>query len=136
LYCESLGKELGLFTDPYQYMGALGDEIHRAIRLVVDVAIHTKGMTREDAIKYMRANESAAEQYATMEIERYMAIPSQALGYKIGALKIQELRRKYESELGKDFKLASFHDEVLKDGAMPLDVLENKMNEWAKKQKK
>jgi uncharacterized protein (DUF885 family) len=136
LYCESLGKELGLYADPYQYMGALGDEMHRAIRLVVDVAIHTKGMTREEAIKYMLENEAASEQYATMEIERYMAIPSQALGYKIGSIKIQELRRKYENELGSNFKLSSFHDNILKDGAMPLEVLEKKMDEWAKKQKK
>jgi uncharacterized protein (DUF885 family) len=131
LYCESLGKELGLFTDPYQYMAALGDEIHRAIRLVVDVAIHTKNMTREQAIAYMMSNEAANEQYATMEIERYMAIPGQALGYKIGALKIAELRHKYEKQLGSKFNLASFHDEVLKDGALPLDILERKMDEWA-----
>jgi len=134
LYCESLGKELGLYTDPYQYMAALGDEIHRAIRLVVDVGIHTKNMTREEAIKYMMSNEAANEQYATMEIERYMAIPGQALGYKIGALKIAELRRKYEQQLGSKFKLAAFHDEILKDGALPLDVLEKKMDAWAKKQ--
>ena len=131
LYCESLGKELGLYTDPYQYMAALGDEIHRAIRLVVDVAIHTKGMTREAAIKYMMENEAASEQYATMEIERYMAIPGQALGYKIGALKIRELRDKYTKMLGDKFNIASFHDEILKDGAMPLDVLEHKMDSWA-----
>lgn len=136
LYCESLGKELGLFTDPYQYVAALGDEIHRAIRLVVDVGLHTKNMTREEAIKYMMSNEAAGEQYATMEIERYMAIPGQALGYKIGALKIAELRNKYQRELGKDFSLADFHDNILKDGALPLDVLERKMDDWAVKQKK
>ncbi|MCY7423142.1 MAG: DUF885 domain-containing protein, partial [Chitinophagaceae bacterium] len=135
LYCESLGKELGLYTDPYQYMAALGDEIHRAIRLVVDVAIHTKGMTREAAIKYMMENEAASDQYATMEIERYMAIPGQALGYKIGALKIKELREKYTKMLGAKFNLASFHDEILKDGAMPLDVLESKMDSWAEGEK-
>ncbi len=135
LYCESLGKELGLFTDPYQYMGALGDEIHRAIRLVVDVAIHTKGMSREEAIKYMMDNEAITEQGATAEIERYMAIPAQALGYKIGALKIQELRKKYEHDLGTKFKLADFHDEILKDGAMPLEILEKKMDNWAEKVK-
>ena len=130
LYCESLGKELGLYTDPYQYMGALGDEIHRAIRLVVDVAIHTRGMTREEAIKYMMDNEAISEDGATAEIERYMAIPGQALGYKIGALKIRELRHKYEVELGARFRLADFHDEILKDGAMPLEVLEKKMDAW------
>jgi uncharacterized protein (DUF885 family) len=136
LYCESLGKELGLYTDPYQYMGALGDEIHRAIRLVVDVAIHTKGWTREQAIKYMMENEAISEQGATAEIERYMAIPAQALSYKIGAIKIRELRDKYTRELGSNFKLSAFHDEFLKDGCMPLDVLERKMDDWAKRQKK
>ena len=131
LYCESLGKELGLYTDPYQYMGALGDEMHRAIRLVVDVAIHTKGMSREEAIKYMMNNEAISEQGATAEVERYMVIPGQALGYKIGALKIRELREKYEKQLGAKFNLAAFHDEVLKDGALPLNVLETKLNTWA-----
>lgn len=136
LYCESLGKELGLYTDPYQYMGALGDEIHRAIRLVVDVAMHTKGMTREEAIKYMRDNEQISEEGATAEIERYMVIPAQALGYKIGALKIRELRSKYEQQLGADFTIAAFHDNILKDGNMPLDVMERKMDAWAVQQKK
>ncbi|MBS1668265.1 MAG: DUF885 domain-containing protein [Bacteroidetes bacterium] len=131
LYCESLGKELGLYTDPYQYMGALGDEMHRAIRLVVDVAIHTRSMTREEAIKYMMDNEAISEQGATAEIERYMAIPGQALGYKIGAMKIQELRHKYEQQLGNRFNIAEFHDELLKDGAMPLEILEKKMDAWA-----
>jgi uncharacterized protein (DUF885 family) len=134
LYCESLGKELGLFTDPYQHMGALGDEIHRGIRLVVDVAIHTKGMTREQAIKYMMDNEQIDEQGATAEIERYMAYPGQALGYKIGALKIRELRTRYEKKQGSKFNLAEFHNQVLKDGAMPLSVFEAKMDRWDAKQ--
>jgi uncharacterized protein (DUF885 family) len=125
LYCESLGKELGLYTNPYQYFGALGDEMHRAIRLVVDVAIHTKGMTREQAIKYMMDNEAISEQGATAEIERYMAIPGQALSYKIGALKIRELRTKYESKPG--FKIADFHDYLLGLGCVPLDVLEKSL---------
>jgi uncharacterized protein (DUF885 family) len=131
LYTESLGKELGLYTDPYQYMGALGDEIHRAIRLVVDVAIHTKGMSREEAIKYMMDNEAISEQGATAEIERYMAIPGQALSYKIGALKIWELRNKYAKQLDNKFNLADFHDEFLKDGVMPLDIIEQKMDAWS-----
>ena len=130
LYCESLGKELGLYTDPYQYMGALGDEIHRGIRLVVDVAIHTKGLTREQAIKYMMDNEAISEQGATAEIERYMSWPGQALGYKIGAIKIRELRTKYENLHGSKFNLGSFHDEVLKDGSMPLALLEKKIDKW------
>lgn len=135
LYCESLGKELGLFTDPYQHMGALGDEMHRAVRLVVDVAIHTKGMTREQAINYMMSNEAIDEQGATAEIERYMANPGQALGYKIGAIKIRELRNKAEKELGSKFNLADFHNQILKDGSMPLSVLESKINAWIAEKK-
>nr|WP_294942545.1 DUF885 domain-containing protein [uncultured Mucilaginibacter sp.] len=134
LYTESLGKELGLYTDPYQHMGALGDEIHRAIRLVVDVGIHTKGMTREQAIKYSMHNEAISEPAAVAEIERYMGMPAQALGYKTGALKIMELRMKYEKQLGTKFNLAEFHNQVLKDGAMPLSVLETKLEAWAKAQ--
>ncbi|RSK23898.1 DUF885 domain-containing protein [Hymenobacter metallilatus] len=147
LYTESLGKELGLYTDPYQYMGALGDEMHRAVRLVVDVAMHSKDMTREQAIQYMLANEAISEEGATAEIERYMAIPGQALSYKIGALKIRELRQKYEQQLGahsdklrekyagqnrSHFRISAFHDELLKDGVMPLAVLERKMDNWAR----
>jgi uncharacterized protein (DUF885 family) len=136
LYSESLGKELGLYTDPYQYIAALGDEIHRAIRLVVDPGLHAKGWTREKAIQYMLDNEPTTEQFATSEIERYMAWPGQAVAYKVGALKLQELRKKYTKQLGAAFNLAAFHDEVLKDGAMPLDILERKMDAWAKQQKK
>jgi uncharacterized protein (DUF885 family) len=131
LYCESLGKELGLYSDPYQYMGALGDEMHRAVRLVVDVAIHTKGMSREAAIQYMMENEAISEEGAIAEIERYMAIPGQAVSYKIGALKIRALRTKYEKELGAKFSLADFHARLLESGCLPLNVLENKMNTWA-----
>jgi uncharacterized protein (DUF885 family) len=134
LYCESLGKDLGLYTDPYQFMGALGDEMHRAIRLVVDVAIHTKGMRREEAIRYMMNNEAISEQEATAEIERYMAIPGQALSYKIGALKIKELRDRYEKQLGSKFNLADFHDEILKNGPLPLGILETQMNAWVARQ--
>jgi uncharacterized protein (DUF885 family) len=131
LYCESLGKELGLYTDPYQHMGALGDEMHRAIRLVVDVAIHTKGMSREDAIKYMMDNEAMSQEGAVAEIERYMAIPAQALSYKTGSMKIRELRTKYEKQMGSKFNVAEFHNQVLKDGSLPLGVFESKMNAWA-----
>lgn len=127
LYCESLGKELGLYTNPYMYVGRLGDEIHRAIRLVVDVGLHDKGWTREQAIKYMLDNEPTSEQEATAEIERYMAIPGQALSYKIGEMKIRELRSKYSQQLGNKFNIKDFHDELLKDGCVPLSVLEEKM---------
>jgi uncharacterized protein (DUF885 family) len=116
-------------------MGALGDDIHRGIRLVVDVGMHLKGMTREEAIKYMTENEAISEEGATAEIERYMAIPGQALSYKIGALKIRELRERYEKQLGDRFKLSDFHDELLKDGVMPLDIMEGKMDAWAAKVK-
>lgn len=131
LYTESIGKELGLYSNPYQHMGALGDEIHRAIRLVVDVAIHTGKMNREQAIQYMTDNEAISIEGATAEIERYMAIPGQALSYKIGSLKIRELRNKYQKQLGNKFKLDQFHDELLKDGVLPLSVLEQKMDKWA-----
>jgi uncharacterized protein (DUF885 family) len=130
LYSESLGKELGLYTDPYQYMGALGEEVHRAIRLVVDVAMHEKKMTREEAIKYMMDNEAIGEQGATAEIERYIAIPGQSLSYKTGAMMIRELRTNYTNELGTAFNIRAFHDEVLKDGCMPLEVFERKMETW------
>ena len=135
LYCESLGKELGLYTDPYQYMGALGDEMHRAIRLVVDVAMHTGKMTREDAIKYMMDNEAISEEGAVAEIERYMVMPAQALSYKTGALKIRELREKYSKELGPKFSISAFHGEFLKDGCMPLGIMEKSMDTWAETQK-
>jgi uncharacterized protein (DUF885 family) len=134
LYCESLGKELGLYTDPYQYLGALGDEMLRAVRLVVDVAIHTKNMTREEAIQYMTDHLAITEEYATEEVERYMAVPGQALAYKTGQLKIRELRTKYEKALGSKFNIADFHDALLKDGCMPLKILETKMDAWAAKQ--
>ena len=134
LYSESLGPELGLFKDPYQRMGAMGDEMLRAVRLVVDTGLHSRQMTREQAIDYLLANLSTTRDEATSAIERYMAIPGQALGYKIGQLKIRELRAKYEKQLGSKFKLSAFHDELLKDGSMPLAVLEKKMDAWAAKQ--
>jgi uncharacterized protein (DUF885 family) len=135
LYCESLGKELGLYKDPYQYIGALSDEMLRAVRLVVDTGLHTGQMTREQAIDYMLDNTPDNRENDTAAIERYMAIPGQALAYKIGQLKIQELRARYTKELGDKFKLSDFHDELLKDGVMPLDVLEHKMDAWAAQQK-
>lgn len=131
-YCETLGKGLGLYDDPYQYMGHLGDAMHRAIRLVVDVGIHYKGMSREEAIKYMMAHEMISEHDATAEIERYMAIPGQALSYKIGQMTILNERKHYEEVQGAKFDLASFHDEVLKDGCVPLNILHEKLVEWAK----
>lgn len=133
-YCETLGPEFGLYTDPYQKMGYLSDQMLRAVRLVVDTGIHTGTMNREEAIKYFLSNISYDEASATAEVERYMAMPGQALGYKIGSLKIRELRDKYTKELGSKFSLAKFHDEVLNQGCLPLDVLDRKMQNWSKKQ--
>jgi uncharacterized protein (DUF885 family) len=135
LYTESLGKELGLYQDPYQYLGMLNDEIHRAIRLVVDTGIHSKGWTREQAIQYSLDNEAETESSITSEVERYMAIPGQALSYKIGQLKIIELRHKAEKELGSKFDIKKFHEKVLESGVMPLALLENKINNWIKESK-
>ena len=135
LYCETLGQELGLYTDPYQYAGALGSELHRALRLVVDVGLHTGKLTREQAIQYMMGNELISEQGATAEVERYMAWPGQALSYKVGQLKILELRRRYQQQLGPKFDLRAFHDELLAGGAMPLGVLEQTMDAWAARQR-
>ena len=120
LYTESLGKELGLYNDPYQYFGMLGNEMHRAIRLVVDTGIHSKGWTREEAVKYSLENEAESEASIIAEIERYMAIPGQALSYKIGQLKILELRKKAQTELKDKFDIKKFHQIVLESGVMPL----------------
>ena len=137
LYTESLGKELGLYTDPYQYFGMLGMEMHRAIRLVVDTGIHAKGWSREKAIQYSLDNEAEGEASITSEIERYMANPGQALSYKIGQLKIRELRANAEKQLGENFDIREFHNQILETGSIPLALLENKINDWiATKQKK
>jgi uncharacterized protein (DUF885 family) len=131
LYCESLGEQLGCYTDPYQKMGALNNEIHRAIRLVVDVALHTGKMTREEAIAYMMAHESVDKDIATKEIERYMTNPGQALSYKVGGITIMKLREKYSKQLGSKFSLLKYHDALLRQGDMPLIVLEKYLDEWA-----
>jgi uncharacterized protein (DUF885 family) len=130
LYSESLGKELGLYDDPYQYFGMLSAEMHRAIRLVVDTGIHSKGWSREKAIQYSLDNEAESEASITAEIERYMAIPGQALSYKIGQLKILELRAKAEAKMGDDFDIKAFHNLVLSPGCVPLAVLETMVNDW------
>ena len=130
LYSESLGKELGLYTDPYQYFGTLGAEMHRAVRLVVDTGLHSKGWTREEAIQYSIENEAEPKETIVREIERYMANPGQALSYKIGQLKIMELREKANSALGDKFDIRQFHKEVLETGCVPLQLLENKIDHW------
>ncbi|GAB2760485.1 DUF885 domain-containing protein [Salinimicrobium soli] len=135
LYSESLGKELGLFTDPYQYFGMLGAEMHRAVRLVVDTGLHSKGWTREQAIQYSLENEAEPEASVISEIERYMANPGQALSYKIGQLKIMELRDKAKAELGDEFDIRKYHNQVLETGCIPLELLENKINSWIEEEK-
>ena len=132
LYCESLGKELGLYDDPYQYFGMLSAEMHRAIRLVVDTGLHTKGWTREDAIAYSLANEAEPEAAIISEIERYMANPGQALSYKIGQLKILELRENASQTLADSFSINTFHEKVLETGCIPLALLEEKIQSWTK----
>ncbi|MEQ8364150.1 MAG: DUF885 domain-containing protein [Cyclobacteriaceae bacterium] len=134
LYAESLGKELGLYEDPYQYFGMLSMEMHRAIRLVVDTGIHGKGWTREQAIQYSLDNEADSEASITSEIERYMATPGQALSYKLGQLKIRELRTKAEERLGDAFDVKEFHNQVLNSGSLPLVLLEEKINNWITQQ--
>ena len=130
LYTESLGRELGLYTDPYQYFGMLNQEMHRALRLVLDVGLHTKGWTREQAIQYSNDHEASPEQATISEIERYIGMPGQALSYKIGQLKIRELRTRAEQQLGTKFNIAEFHDLILSQGCLPLNVLENKVDSW------
>lgn len=127
LYCETLGKELGLYTDPYQYFTALGEQMLRAVRLVMDVGIHHKGMTREEAIRYMMDNYPTSMDYAVSETERYMAIPGQALGYRIGVIRIKALRDRLKAKCGPSFSLAKFHDEFLKTGSMPIGLAEAEM---------
>ena len=134
LYTESLGTELGLYTDPYQYFGMLSAEMHRAIRLVVDTGMHTQGWTREQAIRYSMDHEAEPVESIIAEIERYMAIPGQALSYKIGQLKIRELRARAEKALGRKFDIKEFHNQVLDAGCLPLEVLEQKIDRWISEQ--
>jgi uncharacterized protein (DUF885 family) len=130
LYAETLGYDMGFYKDPIQRMGTLDDEMLRAMRLVVDTGIHSKGWTREQAIDYMLANSSMGKTDATAEVERYIAIPSQALAYKTGAMAIQRLRKKAEAELGNKFDVREFHAQVLMTGALPLAILEQKIDRW------
>ena len=130
LYAESLGYELGFYTDPYQNYGHLNDEILRAMRLVVDTGIHAQGWSRDKAIAYMLDNSAMGKTDATAEVERYIAIPSQALAYKVGQLTIRRLRTKAEAALGPKFDVRDFHSQVLMSGALPMAVLEKKIDDW------
>ena len=135
LYAESLGYEMGFYKDPYQRFGALINEALRAARLVVDTGLHTMGWTREQAIKYMVENAGVNEAYATAEVDRYIVWPAQALGYKIGELRIKALRARAKAALGDKFDVRRFHNAVLDDGALPLTVLEARIDEFIAREK-
>jgi uncharacterized protein (DUF885 family) len=136
LYAESLGYELGFFTDPYQNYGHFNDEILRAMRLVVDTGLHAKGWTRDQSIKYMLDNSAMSPTDATAEVERYIAIPGQALAYKIGQLTISRLRTEAEKALGPKFDIREFHAQVLMTGALPMAVLEAKIHDWIERRRR
>jgi uncharacterized protein (DUF885 family) len=135
LYSETLGYEMGLYRDPWQHWGTLDDEMLRAMRLVVDTGIHTMGWSRDQAIAYMLANSGMGRSDATSEVERYIAMPAQALSYKIGSLTIQRLRTKAAAALGARFDIREFHEQVLGSGALPLPVLEAKIDRWIAQRK-
>ena len=130
LYAETLGYDMGFYKDPYARFGTLNDEMLRAMRLVVDTGIHAKGWTRDQSIAYMLGHSGMSKTEATAEVERYIAIPSQATAYKIGALTIQRLRKKAETELGPKFDIREFHAQVLDSGALPMKILEEKIDRW------
>jgi len=130
LYAESLGRELGLYDDPYSELGALMMEVWRAVRLVVDTGLHSQGWTREQAIDYMRANTSIGRADIVAEVERYIAQPGQALAYKVGEIRIRALRRESERTLGARFDVRDFHTQVLAGGSLPLPVLEEQIRRW------
>jgi prolyl oligopeptidase len=133
LYAESLGDEMGLYDDTYSKFGQLMYNVWRASRLVVDTGMHYLHWDRQKAIDFMMANTAKQELEVAAEIDRYIVWPGQALAYKIGQLKITELRARAKQALGDKFDIREFHDELLKDGALPLDQLEAKMNEWLEK---
>jgi uncharacterized protein (DUF885 family) len=130
LYCETMGSELGLYTDPYQKFGQLANEMWRAVRLVIDTGIHSEGWTRDQAIQYFHDNTSISEHDATVEVDRYIVWPGQALGYKIGQMEIRSLRTEAEQKLGARFDERAFHDAVLGEGALPMDVLATRIHAW------
>jgi uncharacterized protein (DUF885 family) len=135
LYAESLGYEMGFYTDPYQHFGALAGEMMRACRLVIDTGLHAKGWSREQSIRYFTDNTGYHPDTAAAEIDRYIVLPGQALGYKIGELRIKALRAKAAAALGERFDVRRFHNAVLDDGALPLSVLETRIDEWIAREK-
>jgi uncharacterized protein (DUF885 family) len=131
LYAEWLAREMpGTYQDPYSRFGRLGSEIWRAIRLVVDTGMHAKGWSEEQAVQYFLANSATTEAQTRSEIRRYLVLPGQATSYKVGMLKIQELRRTAETALGSRFDIRGFHDTVLGGGALPLTLLEQRVDRW------
>ena len=135
LYAERLGKDVGFYQDPYSDYGRLEADIWRAIRLVVDTGVHSEGWTREQMVEYFHDHSNMDETSVQAEVDRYIAWPSQALAYKIGQLKILELRDRAQKALGAKFDIRAFHDQVLDAGALPLDVLEQRIDAWIAKSK-
>lgn len=135
LYCEKLAKEMGAYQDPYSDFGRLTTEIWRAIRLVIDTGLHSKGWTEEQSVKYFIDNSPAAEGQIRAEVQRYIIMPGQATGYKIGMIKMEELRKRAEARLGSKFDIRGFHDTILGRAQMPLDVLDQRINRWIAEQK-
>jgi uncharacterized protein (DUF885 family) len=133
VYAEQLVSEMGLYQTPYERFGMLSMEMWRACRLVMDVGLHAKGFSRDQALSCLRENTALSEKNMQNEVDRYIAWPGQTLGYKIGELKIMQLRRRAEAALGTRFDIRAFHDVVLDDGAMPLDILEQRVNAWIAK---
>jgi uncharacterized protein (DUF885 family) len=134
-YSEHLGKDIGLYQDPYSDYGRLENETWRAIRLVIDTGVHSEGWTRDQMVQYFRDHSAMDEPSMQAEIDRYIAWPSQALAYKIGQLKILELRDRAQKALGDKFDIRAFHDQVIDSGALPLDVLEQRIDAWIAAQK-
>jgi uncharacterized protein (DUF885 family) len=130
LYSESLGDELGLYQDPYSKFGQLSYEMWRAVRLVVDTGMHSMGWSREQAIQFFKDNTGKTDQDITVEVDRYLVWPGQALAYKLGQLKIRQLRTAAETQLGANFNVRQFHDAVLENGALPLSILEQHVQQW------
>ena len=135
LYAEQLGKDVGFYQDPYSDFGRLEDDIWRAVRLVVDTGVHAKHWSREQMVDYFHQHSGIGETDVQAEVDRYIAWPSQALGYKVGQLKFLELRAKAQQALGDRFKLSAFHDQVIDSGALPLDTLGERIDSWIAQQK-
>ena len=134
LYAEQLGKEVGFYQDPVSDYGRLSSELFRAVRLVVDTGIHSKGWTRDQVVDFFRKSGAVDEPSIQSETDRYIAWPAQALAYKLGQLKFRELRERAQKELGPKFDVRSFHDEMLDGGALPLDLLDARTDKWIAQQ--